>query len=573
MADAFSVVSIRERATAQALPNRIRLGFVAVAVLLAISWSHTFYEMWLRWFPAWSLSSTSSWNRIVEGDSYYTHGPLVPLVSLIMAWCIYKRAGFEIRRTPSATVIGWTTFLFSLAAHLASMYARVTFVSGYALIGVMLGLFMLWGGWRLLRQYWIPVTCLIFMVPLPMVWIAGLNFTLKTEAIGAAIWLTNTVFHIPVLMDGSIVYLPAQHEGASQFLIIESVCGGLRSLISLTWFAALFICLSRLQGFWRWFLFVISIPIAILCNIFRITFFCVIGNFFGVEMISADSVLHQLSGVLLFVGAIGVLFGIERVIMEIGRRLDFNWVGQSMFHDSLSPRLSPTDSAHHKIRTINTFAPAPLFVLMITALFSVGWSFQQTTLDSGHVARLTIPQTIQIKGQQFTGIDHDLDAGTLAILETSDYVCRRFSSGNSQAAVDVLLIFSANNRKGIHPPEVCLEGGGNQIVHKKEVHLSGTSNSNLNSIPAVRMRELVTQRGIQKTFHLYTYKAGDVYTPDFLQQQASIFLNGFLSRNTSGSLLRISVQVDRENIKYARETVMNFARELIPHIEQHWPGF
>lgn len=571
MADVFPVESIHEHAAAQALPNRIRLGFAAIPLLLTISWSHTFYEMWLRWFPAWSLSSTSSWNRIVEGDSYYTHGPLVPLVSLIMAWFIYKRAGIDIRRTRMATVIGWATFLFSLAAHLASMYARVTFVSGYALIGVMLGLLMLWGGWRFMRQFWIPVACLIFMVPMPMVWIADLNFTLKTEAIGAAIWLTNAVFHIPVLMDGSIVYLPAQHEGVSQFLIIESVCGGLRSLISLTWFAALFVCLSRLQGLWRWSLFAISFPIAILCNIFRVTFFCVIGNTFGVETISADGVLHQLSGVLLFAGAIGVLFGIERVIMELGRCFECNWVGQSLIHRSISPQSAQPDSTNHKFQIIHTSMPAPLFVLTITALFSIGWSFQQTTLDSGHVARLAIPQTIQINGVQFTGIDHELDVGTLAILETTDYVCRSFSSVDRQVAVDVLLIFSANNRKGIHPPEVCLEGGGNQIIHKEVIDLSGSAISKLNPIPAVRMRELVTQQGIQKTYHLYTYKVGDVYTPEFLQQQASIIMNGFLSRSTAGSLLRLSVLVDHENIKYAKETAINFARELIPHIEKHWP--
>ena len=207
----------------------------------------------------------------------------------------------------------------------------------------------------------------------------------------------------------------------------------------------------------------------------------------------------------------------------------------------------------------------------MTAFLSVGWSFQQTTVNSDHVAISAIPRTIQIDGEQFTGIDHELDAGTLAILETPDYVCRKFSSGESHAVVDVLLIFSANNRKGIHPPEVCLEGGGNQIVHKKEVILNGLIDSRLNSIPAVRMRELVTQQGIQQTFHLYTYKAGDVYTPDFLQQQASIFLNGFMSRNTAGGLIRLSVLIEHEDIKYARETAMNFARELISHIEKHWP--
>lgn len=568
MADVSSILSKNDSVKATAHSERVAWGLMATVVLVVASWSHTFYGMWLRWFPAWSVPSFTGWDRFVKGDSYFSHGPLVPVVSVIMVLVIFKCIGIVAQRKLSSTLTGWFVFLFFLTTHLVSMYARVTFISGYSLVGVLFGLLLMWGGWRLLKFYWMPVANLLFMVPIPMVWIADLNFMLKTSAVASAVWLTSTIFHIPAIVDGSTVYLPNLSDGSPQFLIIENVCGGLRSLVSLVWFAALFVCVSRVQGKWRWFLLAISLPVAVMCNILRVTLFCVVAHYFGVESISADTWLHSISGLFLFAGAIGALFVLEKMIAELDRRYKLGFFGSFTL---LQPALTNHPLSERSQEKFNPLSPIPLFVLFVTASLSVGLSMPDVKMEAGQYAQRAMPASIRLDGQTFTGVDQNLDAGTLAILETTDCASRTFTSFDSKRTANVTLIFSPNNRKAIHPPEVCLEGGGVQIIQNNYITLAQDDIRHASSQSEIKFRELITQQGHRRAYHLYTYKAADRYTPDFLHQQASVFINGLLSRNAAGGLIRVSTFIHGENVDQSRQLVMAMMRELLPRIEKHWP--
>jgi hypothetical protein len=91
--------------------------------------------------------------RIVGGESYYTHGPLVPLVSLLIAYLLIRRTRMPVRpsRTAGAVVLG-----LSLLLHLAACLARAKFVSGFAFIGVLAGLVLFCRARPALRRLWFP---------------------------------------------------------------------------------------------------------------------------------------------------------------------------------------------------------------------------------------------------------------------------------------------------------------------------------------------------------------------------------------------------------------------------------
>src|SRR5262249_43448160 len=145
--------------------------------------------------------------------------------SAVMAFFIYKRVGVPTQRTSSTNIVGWGVLAGSLLYHLLSVFARVSFVSGFALIGALLGLLLIWGGWPLLRAYALPVIFLVFMVPLPEVWIAGLNFKLKILAGHGALWVTRNIFGVPAVIDGSYLFLsPDPVTGEAKTLIVENVC-------------------------------------------------------------------------------------------------------------------------------------------------------------------------------------------------------------------------------------------------------------------------------------------------------------------------------------------------------------
>ena len=295
---------------------------LVIMVPIIIGWYHTLGEIWLRWFPAWTSRHLSLADRLTEGDSYYNHGPLVPLASLLIACTIYRRAGIPAHRTAGSTCAGWCVVLVSLALHLLSVCARVTFVSGFALVGVLLGLLIWAGGRPALRAYGPPVLLLVFMVPLPMNWVADLNYELKRLAGNAALTLTTDVLGIPAVMEGSFIHLAPDSAGQTKTLVVEHVCSGLRSLIALTWFASMFCLFSRVKGLWRVVLLSASVPVAIAANVARITALNAIAHHFGVRAVAERSAVHALTGILMFAMAVCVIHAMEHAIVHLRIELD-----------------------------------------------------------------------------------------------------------------------------------------------------------------------------------------------------------------------------------------------------------
>ncbi|MCE9589513.1 MAG: EpsI family protein [Planctomycetes bacterium] len=586
---------------------------LAAAALLTVGWWNTFGEMWLRWFPAWTHTDLSLSKRLTEGDSYYTHGPMVPLISLFIAFCIHRRVGAPCSRTtpsrflavcvgllslvfirlgasymgealgratfllPAGACIGVAAWLYrrggtlpatlvgglmlagSLLLHLLSVYARVTFVSGFALIGTLAALVVLWGGWSLLRAYWLPVVFLIFMVPLPMEKIAQLNFELKFLAGEAAVWTTNRVFHVPAVMSGSYVHFLPGPDGQPKTLVVEDVCSGLRSMISLICFASLFALVCRVKGLWRVLLLLLAVPVAVFCNIARMTFLNLIAHYYTTRDAGPDSALHGMSGMLVFALALAILFGVEQIILFAGRRLHRDWSDERLlgFLDAL-PRLK------HSLPAVAR--PGVLAALALSAVLSLYWSRQAVAQNVSGEAKQAVPASVTIDGKVLKGQDYDLDEKTLIILETNDYIYRRYAAAATGRGVDLLIVFSASNRKGTHPPEVCLQGADQQITSKQEYEVK------LPRTGSIRMRELITQRSRGgQTLHLYVYKCGDKYTPDFTAQQATIFINSLLRRNASGALIRYSVDVTGDDLDAARRTAVAAVEATMPVIDKHLP--
>lgn len=549
------IESAKARAEASAMTGQVKVGLLVTVVLMGVSWSTTFYEMWHRWFPAWKRVQQPVWDRLTGGDSYYSHGPLVPLTCLFLALYIYMRVGLPIKKTASSTWAGWTLLVGSLLLHLMSVYARVMFVSGFALIGVLSGLTLLWGGWTLARAYCLPVLFLGFMVPLPEVWIADLNFRLKFLAGSMALWATTNLFGVPAVMDGSYVYL----EGGKT-LVVENVCSGLRSMISLVWFASLFAMVCRARGLWRVVMLFMAVPVAIICNTIRITSLNVVAHYYSTQEAGPGGGFHDLSGLLIFALALAILFGIEQLIILTGRMLKREWSDRSLmgFLNKLRD-VAPTTHAHHPV-----FRPMarPVVIMAGVAVLSVWWSGQSVAPNRGNQARESVPQEVVIDGQMYAGEDFPLGEQVLDILETNDYLYRRFSSERGRRSLDLLIVFSADNRKGTHPPDQCIEGGGNQIISKQQLrtHIKGMGD--------MALRELEAQQIHQRTYFLYVYKAGDRYTPSFFGQQFWIFVNGLTARNAAGALIRFSTPIHGEDIEAARQFTIAAANELLPQIDQ-----
>jgi EpsI family protein len=534
------------------------IGLILTFILAAAAWGYTFVEMWHRWFPAWQYENMSFGQRLTEGDSYYTHGPLVPIVSIVIAWLTYKRVGAPAKRTLLSNIVGWTMFVGSVLLHFASSYAQVTFVSGFALVSALTALLIVWGGWPLLKAYALPVILLLFMVPIPMDWIAKINFQLKFFAAGQALWLTNYVFGVPANLDGSMVHLVPGADGVPKRLVVENVCGGLRSLIALIYFASLFAMISRSRGFWRVGLLLMAVPVAIATNIIRITSLNLVAHYYTVADAGPGAWFHDLSGLAVFVIALGIMFALDQLIVSSGKLLKRDWSDSRLmgFLDNL-PRADSQPAVMLRW---------PVLVMLVAAAaWSIHWAMQDVESNISSAAAGAVPKEVSIDGRTLFSQDLTLDDKTLAILQTNDYLYRRFFDTASRMPVDLLIVFSPNNRKGTHPPEVCLEGSGEEVISKR------LQTINVAGVGAMTMRELITSRDQRQTYHLYVYKSGDSYTASYLQQQFTIFWNGLRSRNASGALIRVTVPIEGEGVDAARALTDAVTEVLMAEIDQRLP--
>lgn len=538
-------------------PDRVRdVWQWAVAVVtglaIVVAWLPSYYEIWrTRWFPVWGATNLPLWERLTNGESYYTHGPLVPLICLTIAIYIHRRVGLPAQRSVSATAAGWAVLLVSVLLHLIGGYFRVKFLSGFCLISAVSGVVLLAGGWPLLRAYAVPIVFLIFMVPLPMSTIAMLNLQLKFLASEAGVWLTRHIFGVPAVLDGSFVHLLPDESGVSKTLIVENVCGGLRSLIALMFFASLFAVVCRVKGFWRPVMLALAAPVAVACNIVRITALNVVAHHYGTDAVAEGAWFHDLSGLFVFALALAILFGIEAGIIHVGRYFQRDWTD-----DRLLPFLARLPRGGQPRWLI-----APAVVLSLTAALSLHAAQTPMEVNISDTARHAVPEMITLNGESFVGQDFELDEQTLMILQTNDYLYRRYTSASLPRGFELLIVFSSNIRNGAHAPEVCLEGAGQQIVGNRACVYD------VPGIGALTMRELVTQQNTDLALHAYVFQCGESYTTSYIVQQSTIFWNGVRGGSTAGGLIRFSVAIENRDEEASRRVLEEAIAALMPHLK------
>ena len=250
----------------------------------------------------WGLGS--DWNN----DPDYSHGFLVPFLS---AYFIWERWNVLIDETPSPCAWGIGLLALGLFSLVVGLIGAELYVQRVSLIVVLSGLVLLILGWKYLWLLSLPIGFLIFMIPLPAIVVNTIAFPLQLFAAQTASFCLFSL-GIPVLREGNLIIL------ASTTLEVAEACSGLRSLLSLLALGTVYGYFSQDVMWKRWMLVVLSVPIAIIANAFRVSGTGILAHYFGAE--SAEGFYHTFEGWLVFVVAFVLLFICGVVLAKIGRQ-------------------------------------------------------------------------------------------------------------------------------------------------------------------------------------------------------------------------------------------------------------
>ena len=236
------------------------------------------------------------------GNDYYSHGPLVPLVSAFLAWRLWVKWPPEQRQIKPAT-IGLLPLSVGLIAYLVALLQRAYFAASLAMIVIIVGLVWYLLGIAALRRFAFPIGFLFFMVPLPFVEPLSVPLAQLTGALSAAI---VRLFGVPIIVNGAQITLPNAE------LIVGAQCSGLRSIVTLMTLVALVIFL--VEGAWwkKLLLALSSIVIAALGNVIRVASLLVVANIWGAD--AAFTYYHDYSGIVFFLSALALLLAFSWVL-------------------------------------------------------------------------------------------------------------------------------------------------------------------------------------------------------------------------------------------------------------------
>jgi exosortase len=239
-------------------------------------------------------------------DPNYTHGFFVPVFSLFLIW--ERRAKLAALRIRPA----WSGLAMILVALMAVTISTIK--SGFFLyrISVLLfiaGVVVFLAGWRHLGTISFPLAFLVLMIPSATL-LEQITFPLQIVASKAASFLLMRA-GIPAIREGNIILLPTAR------LEVAEACSGIRSLFSLLTLTVVYGYLAETKIGVRAFLALMAVPTSILANALRIALTGLVVEYWGVER--AEGMIHPLSGWLVFVASLALIFLLHRLIQFIRR--------------------------------------------------------------------------------------------------------------------------------------------------------------------------------------------------------------------------------------------------------------
>ncbi len=230
-------------------------------------------------------------------DPTYSHGYLVPLAALVLLWARRDRMPAA---SPSPNWWGLGLVGMGVAMQLVGAFYFVGWLSGAAVIAYIGGATVLVGGWPALRWAAPAIVFLFFMIPLPHrvdVLMHQPLQNISTQASGVALQMLG----LPAIVEGNVIALDDMKVG------VVDACSGLKMFIIFFCLSTAIALLAQRNLLERIFIVLSAAPIAIMCNVVRITSTGVAYQLVGEE--SANLIYHDLAGWLMMPLALLLLWG------------------------------------------------------------------------------------------------------------------------------------------------------------------------------------------------------------------------------------------------------------------------
>jgi exosortase len=268
------------------------------------------------------FSPSAQQTLAVQGEHFFfevNQAPAAPVLILAL-WLLYRRSHYrDVFRGPGEPIPAVCGLLVSAVFFGWGAYTKAPDLQLVSLIGLLLGVVLLFAGRAGLRAYWLPILFLGFALPISPVLLGAAMFPAQLVTAQFAGWILNSI-GVEALVQGDQILRPE-----NTFIVIET-CSGLRTIVTLSMLTILMIDLFERRGRHAALLICVTPFIAFLANGLRVVTLVLNPH-------SQIHSVHILQGiVMLLVGLIMIYLvdgQIERVLSRSGADSDgpdYGWV-------------------------------------------------------------------------------------------------------------------------------------------------------------------------------------------------------------------------------------------------------
>ena len=200
----------------------------------------------------------------------WSHGFIIPLFSLYYLYLRRHRMPFGMDGgQASARLVGAGLLVLAFAIYVSFTLAQISYPSSVALVISVAGVVLMVCNWPWARWSWFAIAFLIFALPLPDRLYVAMTMPLRFIAARVSAAVLSLVPGMAAEPVGAVVeYF---YRGRANTLDIEQACSGMRLLITMTALGVAMAFLSERPLWHRLVMILACVPIAIFCNIIRVT--------------------------------------------------------------------------------------------------------------------------------------------------------------------------------------------------------------------------------------------------------------------------------------------------------------
>jgi len=202
-------------------------------------------------------------------DPSWSHGFLIPLFSL---YFINQRKSEILNLQARPNYLGLFFMICGIVFYpLNIVHFQYGYLRPIGMVATLGAVVLFLGGWRLVKYTWLPVVFLVFAVPLPVRYYVRLTMPMQKLAATVTTVLLNLVSGLEATVNGVVINVIYKGQRLEPALNVAEACSGMRLLMA---FLALGVAMAYLhyRPIWqRIVLLASTIPIAIFCNIVRVT--------------------------------------------------------------------------------------------------------------------------------------------------------------------------------------------------------------------------------------------------------------------------------------------------------------